>query len=124
MEELMATFFAIFYVDNAYLAPRDAEFLQRALDIIIGLLERVGLQTNRKKTQTMICTQGRIRTQLPFESYHRMQRGRVSAAKWNARQVECCQCRKVMLASSLGRHLADVHDIYQSQVISKELLED
>ena len=29
-----------------------------------------------------------------------------------------------MLASSLGRHLADVHDIYQLQVISKELLED
>ena len=29
-----------------------------------------------------------------------------------------------MLASSLGRHLADVHDIYQSQVISEELLED
>ena len=27
-----------------------------------------------------------------------------------------------MLASSLGRHLADVHDIYQSQVISEELL--
>ncbi len=29
-----------------------------------------------------------------------------------------------MLASSLGRHLADVHDIYQLQVISKELLAD
>ncbi len=29
-----------------------------------------------------------------------------------------------MLASSLGCHLADVHDIYQSQVISEELLED
>ena len=74
---------------------------------------------NTKKTQTMICTPGRIRTQLPFESYRRMQRGRVTAAELNARPVECRQCGKVMLASSLGRHLADVHDIYQSQAISK-----
>ena len=48
LEERMATFFAIFYVDNAYLASRDAEFLQRAWDIIIGLFKRVGLQTNTK----------------------------------------------------------------------------
>ena len=81
LEELMATFFTIFYVDDAYLASRDAEFLQRALDIIIGLFERVGLEINTKKTQTMICTPGRTRTQLPFESYRRMQRGQVTAAE-------------------------------------------
>ena len=122
LEELLSTFFAIFYVDDAYLASRDAGFLQHALDILVGLFEWVGLQTNTGKTQAMICTPGRIRTQLPFESYRRMQRGQVSAADWNARSVECRQCGKEMLASSLGRHLADVHDIYQSQVISEELL--
>ena len=124
LAELLATFFAIFYVDDAYLALRDAGFLQHALDILVGRFERVGLQCNTTKTQTMICTPGRIRTQLPFEPYRRMQRGRVLAAEWNARPVECRQCGKVMLASSLGRHLADVHDIYQSQVISEELLAD
>ena len=41
-----------------------------------------------------------------------------------AHVVECRQCGKVMLASSLGRHLSDVHDIYQSQVVSADLLED
>ena len=85
LEELMATFFAIFYVDDAYLASRDAEFLQGTLDIIIRLFEWVGLQTNTKKTQTMICTPGHIRTQLPIESYCRMHRSRVTAANWNAR---------------------------------------
>jgi hypothetical protein len=85
LEELMATFFAVFYVDNAYLASRDAEFLQGTLDIIIRLFKWVGLQTNTKKTQTMICTPGRIRTQLPIESYPRMHRSRVTAANWNAR---------------------------------------
>jgi hypothetical protein len=49
--EMMATFFAIFYVDNAYyLASWDAGFIQHALDILINLFERVGLQTNTSKT--------------------------------------------------------------------------
>ncbi len=30
MDEMMATLFAIFYVDDAYLASRDPVFLQRA----------------------------------------------------------------------------------------------
>ena len=33
-------FFAIFYVDDAYLTSRDAEFLQRALDIAGGVRSR------------------------------------------------------------------------------------
>ena len=121
--EFMATFFAIFYVDDAYLASRDAGFLQHALDILVDLFERVGLQTNTSKTQTMICTPGRIRTQLPTESYRRMRRGRVTASEWNSRDVECRTCGKALKASSLGRHLADVHDIYQQTVIAEELLE-
>ncbi len=59
---LLLTFFAIFYVNYAYLASRDAEFLQRALDLLVSLFERVGLETNVSKAQTMICTPGRIRT--------------------------------------------------------------
>ncbi len=69
---LLATFFAIFYVDDAYLAWRDPDFLQRALDVFVNPFVRVGLETNMKKTQTMICTPGRIRTQLPAASYQWM----------------------------------------------------
>jgi hypothetical protein len=64
IDQLLATFFAIFYVDDAYLASRDPEFLQWVLDILVELFARVGLKTNVKKTQTMICTPGRIRTLL------------------------------------------------------------
>jgi hypothetical protein len=42
MDNLVSTFFAIFYVDDAYLASRDTEILQRALDILVSLFERVG----------------------------------------------------------------------------------
>jgi ribosomal protein S27E len=52
-----------------------------------------------------------------------MQCGQVMVAKWNARPVECPQCGKTMLASSLGGPLADVHDIYQLQMVTEELLE-
>ncbi len=121
--ELTATFFAIFYVEDAYLASRDAGFLQHALTLLADLFKRVGLQTNTPKTQTMICTPGRIRTQLPSESYRRMIIGRVTASEWNSRDVECHQCGKEMKASSLSRHLAEVHNIYQQTVVAKELLE-
>jgi hypothetical protein len=53
-------------------------------------------------------------------SYRRLQRGQVTTAKWNARDVECPQCRKLMNASSLGHHLADIHDVYQQRVVAKE----
>jgi hypothetical protein len=53
-----------------------------------------------------------------------MQTGRVSATDWDAREVTCGECRKMMQASSLGRHLVDVHDIYWQAVVSEELLEE
>jgi hypothetical protein len=121
--EYITTFFAIFYVDDAYLASWDPEFLQYALTQLVNLFERIGLQTNTTKTQTMICTPGRIRMQLPTESYRRMRQGQVSASDWNSCNVECRQCGKVLKASSLGRHLADIHDIYQQAVVAEELLE-
>ena len=71
---LMAIFFVIFYVDDTYLALRDPEFLQRALDVLVNLFAWGGLETNVEKTQTMICMPGRICTQLPTASYQRMQK--------------------------------------------------
>jgi len=65
---------------------------------------------------------GTIRLQLPTESYLRMRTGRMPAAEWDARTVNCRECGKDMWASSLGRHLADQHQIYQQQVVAEELL--
>jgi hypothetical protein len=121
---LTATFFAIFYVNNAYLASQDAGFLQHALTLLADLFQRVGLQTNTSKMQMMICAPGQIQTQLPTKLYCRMRCGRVTAAEWNSRNVQCYQCGKGMKAGSLGCHLADVHDIYQQTAVTKDLLED
>ncbi len=110
--DYMATFFAIFYVNDAFLASWDAGFLQHALTLLVDLFGRVGLQADTTKTQMLVCTPGRIRTQLPSESYRRMQMRRVTASEWNSCNVECHQCGKELKASSHGHHLADVHDIY------------
>jgi hypothetical protein len=120
---LIATFFTIFYVNNAYLASRDAEFLQHPLELLVDLFKRMGLMTNRSMMQTMICTPGWVQTQLPTNTYQWLQRGRVTAAEWNVRDVECPQWGMLMKASSLGRHLADIHDVYQLMVVAEEWLE-
>jgi hypothetical protein len=120
--ELMAAFFAIFYVDDTYLALRDPEFLQRALDILADLFAHVGLKTNVKKIQTMICMPRRIQTQLPAASYARMREGLTTAEEWDSWKVQCHQCNKMMAASSLCRHLADQHEVYQQVVVVEELL--
>jgi hypothetical protein len=112
INHLMATFFAIFYVDDAYLASRDPDFLQRALNVILGLLACIGLETNTHKTQAMTCTPGRIHIQLPEDSYARMHGGMTSAGEWESRMVVCHQCNALVMASSLRRHLAEQHDTY------------
>ncbi len=48
--------------------------------------------------------------------------GRTSTG--NSCNVECRQCGKVLKASSLGCHLADVNEIYQQAVVVEELLEN
>jgi hypothetical protein len=123
LDGMMDALFAIFYVDDAYLASRDPVFLQQALDVLVDTFTRVGLETNTKKTQAMACTPGKIRLQLPADSYRRMRSGYTSASKWEARTVTCRKCGKPMWASSLGPHLIDVHKIYQQAVVSEELLD-
>jgi hypothetical protein len=122
IDRLMATFFAIFYVDDAYLVSRDPEFLQRVLDVIVGLFSCVGLETNAQKTQTMICIPGRIRIQLPEDSYARLRGGTTSAGEWNSRMVVCRQCNASMMANSLPQHLAEQHDTYQAVVVPEDYL--
>ncbi len=123
LDKTMEALFAIFYVDNAYIAARDPVFLQLTIDFLVTIFEPIGLKTKIKKTQAMACTPGKIRLQLPSDSYRQMRLGCTPAADWDAHTVTCREYRKDIRASSLRRHLADLHKIYQQQVVAKELLE-
>ena len=116
-------FFAIVYVDDAYFALRDPVFLQTALDILVELFERVGLETNRLKMQAMICIPGRIRTQLLTASYHCMRLGFQTSKQWEACHVNCSHCNTTLQARSLPLHLATLHGVYRQSVVAGELLD-
>ncbi len=123
LSEMMDTLFAIFYLDNVYIAAWDPVCLQRAVDGLVSTFEHVGLETNITKTKAMICTPGKIRLQLSADLYRRMRAGHTSAAEWDARIVTCRECKKDMRTSSLSCHLADLPEIYQGQVVAEELLD-
>ena len=68
-EGMLRELFAIFYVDDRYIASRDPDFLQRALDMLVEIFCWTGLETNTTKTQAMVCTPGKIQVQLSKDSY-------------------------------------------------------
>ena len=122
LDEMMETLFAIFYVNDTYIALRDPVFLQRAIDGLVSTFQCVGLETNTRKTYAMTCTPITIRLQLPTNSYLQIGTRCTPAADWDAHTVTCIEHGKDMWASSHGRHLADQHEIYQMQVVADELL--
>jgi hypothetical protein len=73
--ECIVNLFVVFYINDGYIASCNAEFLQEALNILVETFKRVGLAMNMKKTQAMVCTPGKIRVQLPADSYKRMREG-------------------------------------------------
>jgi hypothetical protein len=123
LTKCIAGLFAVFYVDDGYITSCDAEFLQVALDILIKTFKRVGLATNRKKTQAMVCTPGKIRVHLLLDSYKRMREG-VAAGEESQRDAVCHVCNKSLQARSLHTHLLSTHNIHQQVVVANTLLEE
>ncbi len=66
-------FIALFYANNVLVASRYLELLQHPIDVLTELFEQVGLLTNTKKTQTMVCVPCKVQEllslvagQIPF----------------------------------------------------------
>ena len=109
--ECIERIFVVFYVDNGYIASCDTEFLQEALDILVKTFKCIGLATNTKKTQAMVCTPGKIWVHLPADSYKRMRKG-VAAGEESQRAVVYHVCNKQLQAGSLHPHLLRAHNIH------------
>ena len=60
---------ACFYVDGTLIAAQDPKILQKAINTLVKLFERVGLKTNPTKTEAMAFVPDRIRTPLTEEAY-------------------------------------------------------
>jgi hypothetical protein len=124
-ETLLGELFAIFNADDGYIASRDPDFLQKALDMLVDIFRRTGLETNTKKTQAMVCTPGKIRVQLSRTTYRRMREGNggIGGDEWESHVVVCRKCGKAMKNRSLRQHLSGVHDIYESEVVEEHCLD-
>ena len=59
----------MFYADGSLIAARDPKTLQKAINTLVKLFERVGLKTNTTKTEAMAFVPDRIRTPLTEEAY-------------------------------------------------------
>ncbi len=110
--------FAVFYINDGYKASCNAEFLQEALNIIVETFKHVGLATKTKKTQAMVCMQGKIRVQLPTDSYRRMCK-EVATGEESKRAVVCQVCNKTLQARSLCLHLSSAYDIHKQVVVAE-----
>jgi len=115
---------ALFYADNGYIASTDPVMLQESLDILIALFEQVGLLTNTSKTKAETCVDRKICTRLSDESYFWSRAGFTMQRAWDTRRVECNICGLDLSANSLASHLETQHDVYQSKVINRDLLDD
>jgi hypothetical protein len=110
------TMLACFYADDGLVACRDPDLLQRALDALTALFDRVGLRTNTKKTECMTFLPGKIRTCLTEEGY----RSRMDAEFREVRagrEANCDLCGKTMAAGSMRSHLETQHDTFRSFVL-------
>ena len=89
------------------------------MDLLTGLFDRVGLQTNTTKTEVMVFVPGKIRTAL-LERAYRARMNKDFRGKGKGRKVECSECGKLLAIGTLAGHLGKQHDVYQSIVLEEE----
>ena len=102
---------AIFYSNDGLIASRNPETLQKAIDLLTGLFDRVGLQTNIRKTEVIIFMPGNIWIFLTDMAY-RPRMAKDFRGEGKRRKVDCSECCKKLVVGSLAGHLAKKHDVY------------
>ena len=87
--------------------------------MLVDIFRRTGLETNTGKMQAMVCNPGKIRVQLSWNLYRRMQEGNggIEGDEWDRRVVVCQKCSKAMRNGSLRQHLAGFHNIYNCKSV-------
>ena len=59
----------VFYADDVIMGSQDPEWIQGAIDVLIGLFYRVGLMANVAKYNTMTFQLGAIHTGMSEEDF-------------------------------------------------------
>lgn len=106
-EQYTGTFF---YADDGRLAGSDPVAVQKGLDIIVGLFERMNLQMNTDKTKAMVTFGGSASRRMSFEGYScRFDQSLPTHQERAAQKVSCPQCHKCMNRQHLKLHQHEAH---------------
>ena len=117
-------FRAAFYADDGLVQSRCPVMMQTSLDTLVSLFKRVGLRTNVSKTKTMVCVPGQIRTCQLRETCNNRMEGHADSRQWQHKQVGCDICSEVLTATLLQSHLETQNGIFQSFVMSWDLIKE
>jgi len=116
---------ALLYADDAYFASTPKSILQKSMDILTELFDRVGLRTNTEKTKVMTCVNEKVHVRRLEEVYRNTTAGfHTEKDYWRNRRVTCDHCGLEMSAKSLPGHLESQHGIYRARVIDRDLVLD
>jgi len=101
---------AIFYADDGRQGGYNAAALQNDLDVLIGLVARIGLYPNVSKTKAMVSI-GRDSTGLMSDIAYKRKYNHALPTYWarKLRKVECLRCHKHMNDQYLLKHMREIH---------------
>ena len=123
---------ASFYADDGLVENTEANILQKDLDTLIELFERVGLETNEIKTKYMIIRGAAAPKAMTKEVYDKIKRrgrkvrwkdGRDRQAEKRRARVQCRICNLYMCQGSLDRHMKEQHNITSTQYPERKVSE-
>ena len=119
-----------FYADDGLIENENPKSLQKDIDILCNLFERVGLKTNTKKTKFMIIRGPSAPTALSEEAYNRMCKKRkreetsTKYGIWRRQRTKCNICNESLQKGSLQRHMEQQHGIKDGQYLCREVNRD
>ena len=100
----------MFYADDGMVALSDPAWLQGAFNALLGLFDRVGLQTNVRKTVSMVCHPCQAVGKITTAEYGRSITGEGKSYREQKRdRVECEECGEHLEVGSLSSHLMTQH---------------
>ena len=82
---------AFSYADDGMAASLDPVWLQGAFNALVGLFDRVGLQTNARKTVGMVCHSCQAAGNLTTAAYRRRITGQGQSYKERLREQVACE---------------------------------
>ena len=100
----------MFYAEDSMVSSSDPVWLQGAFNALVGLFDRMGLQTNFRNTVSMVCHPCQSAGNLTTAAYGRRITGEGQSYKERLReQVVCKECGELLAVGSLLSHLMTQH---------------